>query len=232
MNIDNKGLSYFNETSKGEEITFKLSGLEIKSEFYKLIDNPNYIIKKSFREINSEALLDMLYRFSEIKDKITLTDLPISYYLEDNVIAGSVIPYYEDSENLYNISKTKELSNLSKVYKRDDDNIRNLFILYSEIIDIIEELYDNGICYYDSNSTNFVFKDNKVHLIDFDPSYIKFNTRRKATIQTLSGIDDLADRMNGRFLSYDEWPYLPRSFNNLRKHLVKIENRVRKRRNV
>ena len=33
MNIDNKGLSYFNETSKGEEITFKLSGLEIKSEF-------------------------------------------------------------------------------------------------------------------------------------------------------------------------------------------------------
>ena len=229
MNIDNNGLSFFNETNKGEEINFKLNGLDIKSDFYKLIDNSNYIIKKSFKGINSEALLNMLSKFNEINNKIILTDLPVSYYIEDNKIVGSVIPYYEDSENLYNISITKDLNNLMKVYKRDDDNIHNLFILYSEIIDIIEELYDNGVCYYDSNSTNFVFKDNKVHLIDFDPGYIKFNTRRKATIQTLSGIDDLADRMNGRFLSYDEWPYLPRNFNKLRKHMIKIENRVRKR---
>jgi tRNA A-37 threonylcarbamoyl transferase component Bud32 len=103
-----------------------------------------------------------------------------------------------------------------------------MFILYNEILDIIEELYDNNIDYYDSNSTNFVFKDNNVHLIDFDYKHISYKNNRKSLYKVLIGIDDLVDRMNNRFLAHDEFIYFPRSFNSMRKHLVKLENRIRK----
>ena len=228
MNIDNKGLYYFDEKSIGKEIVFSLGKLEIKSKFYEIIDNPFLIIKKS-DNINEDELLSMLLRFKDLYEHIEKTDLPVNYYKEKGIIKGQVIPYYEDSINLYNISKTKELDNLMNVYKKDDDKVHNLFLLYNDIVDIMEELYENGIYYYDSNSTNFVFKDNKVHLIDFDPKYVFFNKSKRRLIQTLAGIDDLVDRMNGRFLSHDEFIYMPRSFNGLRKHLVKIENRVRKK---
>jgi len=231
VSMKNNGLLYLDESSKGEEVTFSLKNLNINSKFYEVIDNPYYIIKQ-YNVKNKEALFRMLLRFNEVVDKIERTDLPTMYYQENNFVNGQVIPYYDESANLYNLSLTKDLDELMKWYKKDDDKIHNLFLLYNDIIDIIEELRDYGILYEDSNSTNFVFKDNKVHLIDFDPKYVILKNNRKAFIQTMCGIDDLVDRMNNRFLNHDEYFYMPHSFNGLRKHFVKIENKIRKRRNV
>ena len=189
----------------------------------------NYIIKKSLCHFDKEKLLYMLSIFNEIKDNVHKTKLPTMYYKENNIISGSIVYHHKESKTLYEISRTKKLEKLMEVYKRDDDKLHNLFILYNEILDILEELYDNGVCYFDSNSTNFVFKDNDVNLIDFDPQYIYFRKSRGPLLQTLCSFDGLVDKMNNRFLAHDEFIYLPSGFNGFRKHLVKVENRVRKR---
>ena len=226
---DNNGLLWFNESSKGQEIEFIIPGTKQRnSTFYEFIDNPNFIIKKESKDFNREELLYMLSIFNDVNDNVIKTDLPTMYYKENDLICGSIVPYYGNSKTLYEISKTKKLEKLMEVYKKDDDVIHNLFMLQDEILDIMEELFDNNICYYDSNSTNFVFKDGNVHLIDFDPKYIYFDQKRRHLYQTLLGLDTLFDKINNRLLSYDEFPYIPRSFNGFRKHLVKIENKVRK----
>ena len=227
MNIDNKGLSYYDESSKGEEIVFSLDKLIIRSKFYELLDNPNYIIKKT-KVDNIDSLLNMLLRFNEVNDSIHKTDLPINYYMENDTVNGMIIPYYKDSITLYSLSKTYELKNLMKYYYHDDDMLHNLYLLYNDIIDVIEELYENGICYYDSNATNFVFKDNKVHLIDFDYKYLSFNINNRNKHTTVDGLYGLIDKMNGRFLLRNDLIHIFNSFDSLRKYLVKKENKIRK----
>ena len=231
MKIDKNGLVYYDEKDKGNEVDFHLpKNFEIKSKFFEVIDNPSVIIKQPLTDFNEDRELEMLIEFNKVHDDIKKTDLPVSYYKENNDIVGTVVPYYDKSISLYTLSKKRDsrLYQLMEVYKRDDDAIRNLFILYREIIDLMEELYNYGICYYDSNSTNYVIKDNNVHLIDFDPKHISFETKRRNLYQVLIGIDDLIDRMNNRFVLYDEFPFLPHTFDGLRKHLIKIENKVRK----
>ena len=130
---DNNGLLYFDETSKGKEIKFIIPGNEPpSSDFYNFIYNPNLIIKKSLVDFDRDKLLYMLNRFNEIKDKVKKTDLPTMVYIENNIISGSIVPYYEDSKTLFDISKTKKLEKLMEVYKKDDDRIHNLFILYND----------------------------------------------------------------------------------------------------
>ena len=227
---DNNGLLFFDDSSKGKEIDFNIPyNKDRKSIFYEFNEDPNYIIKKSLCHFDKEKLLYMLSIFNEIKDNVHKTKLPTMYYKENNIISGSIVYHHKESKTLYEISRTKKLEKLMEVYKRDDDKLHNLFILYNEILDILEELYDNGVCYFDSNSTNFVFKDNDVNLIDFDPQYIYFRKSRGPLLQTLCSFDGLVDKMNNRFIAHDEFIYLPSGFNGFRKHLVKVENRVRKR---
>lgn len=227
---DNNGLLYFDESSRGEEICFNIPrNSEKKSIFYKFKDDPDYIIKKSLISINEEELLYMLSKFNEIIDMVHKTKLPTMYYKENDITSGSIVYHFEEAKTLYEISKSKKLDKLMEVYKKDDDELHNLFILHNEMLDILEELYDNGVCYFDSNSTNFVFKDNNVHLIDFDPKYIYYGQKKKYLLQTLLSFDGLIDKIDNRLINYDEYLYFPVSFNGFRKHLVKIENRVRKR---
>ena len=104
MKEDNNGLYYYDERSKGEELPFsRPKDCNVKSAFYTLLDNPNYIIKKSLVEFDHEKTLKMLYRFKELKDIITKTDLPIDYYMEDCKMMGMVVPYYHDAPTLYTI---------------------------------------------------------------------------------------------------------------------------------
>ena len=230
MKIDNNGFSYYDETSKGELVTFSnIHDIEIKNNFFKLLDNPKYIIKKS-DDLNVDRLFMMLTRFNEVKDVIKKTDLPVSYYMENNNIVGTVIPYYPDTTPLYSISKTRKISQLLEEYKHDEDCIRNVFCLYNDILDIFQELLDNGIFYYDSNSTNFVFSDNEVRLIDFDPKRIMYDANHKEYKTVIDGLYALINLMTERFFKYEEILYFPRNIEGMRKHLVKLENKVRKRR--
>lgn len=229
MKYDSKGLTYYDETSKGELVTFSnISDLTIKNNFFKLLDNPNYIIKKA-DNLDINRLMIMLTKFNELNSVIAKTDLPLSYYMEDNKVEGTVIPYYPDTTPLYTISKTRTIGNLVPLYNHDEDKIRNIFCLYNDILDIFQELLDNGVYYYDSNSTNFVFSNNEVKLIDFDPKRILFDGNHKEYKIVLEGLYALINLMTKRFFYYDEFLYFPRSIEGLRKHLVKVENKIRKR---
>ena len=179
MKYDSKGLTYFDESSKGELVTFtNIADISIKNNFFKLLDNPNYIIKKS-ENLDIDRLMTMLTKFNELSTIIKKTDLPLSYYIENNNVEGTVVPYYPDTTPLYTISKTRRIVNLVPLYNHDNDCIRNVFCLYNDILDIFQELLDNGVFYYDSNSTNFVFSNNDVKLIEFDPKRVLFDGNHK-----------------------------------------------------
>ena len=236
MNIDNEGLLYYDESDKGKEILFKNDAKKRipndVSKFYQLLQNSDLIIKYSINNLDNEKVRYMLRRFLELKNKVQLTDLPTSYYVEDGIMHGTVIHYYQDAPSLDSIFRTHQLGELKKYYMHDDDNIHNLFMLLSDIISIIEELKDNEILYIDSNPGNFVLFNNQAKLIDFDPSYnrIRYGNDKHDIREVLKGIEELVFLANKRFGLYDLYVSRIKSFDAMRKHLVKVENKVRKRR--
>lgn len=48
--------------------------------------------------------------------------------------------------------------------------------IYLKVIEIMKELYDNGIYYFDGHAKNYIVNKNQVNLIDFDNSYLDFHT--------------------------------------------------------
>ena len=143
MMKDSNGLSYLTEENKGEEILFtkhpKKEGNNDNSLFYKVIGNEDLIIKYSLKEFNQLKLYEMLIKFQEIKDKIIGTDLPTSYYVENNELRGTIVPYYKNSISLYQSAKNQSLYTLQEYYKHDDDKIHNLYLLCFDILDKLEK---------------------------------------------------------------------------------------------
>ena len=226
------GLLCYDESDKGEEIILSEGPRKktdsSKSQFFRVINDPNHIIKYSVTGLNVDATVKMLGHFQLVKNSVTMTDLPTSLYKEDGKITGIVIPYYENGQSLYNISETHSLEELSKYFKHDDDELHNLFILLSNILDILEELKDNDILYTDSNMGNFIFKDNKVHLIDFEPPYVLHEQNKENIKKVLHWYDTLMFLLNRRFELIELCSYKPKDFEHMRKRLVKVENKVRK----
>lgn len=201
-----------------------------RSSFYELISTSDYIIKCG-RKLNRKKVINMLLKFKEYQEYIKKTDFPIGYYEEDNIIKGLIIPYY-NSPSLLNIKRTHDLGELSKFYYHDDNSIHNLYLLCLDIIDIIEEMYCNEIYYTDIHDGNFVFKDNNVKLIDFDPNLVFFSDNKKREnynymmywceniIYTLTKYFNLEDLAYRKINSFDK----------MRTYVKKIENRVTKNR--
>ena len=233
MKFDNQGLPYFNELDKGKQIVFNVPKNQnkktIKSNFYELLTLKDYLIKYSNTTLNNEAYFTMLKIFKDIQNKINLTDLPIGYYKENEILKGTIIPYYKSSISLLETTKNKNLNDLNKFYHHDDDKLHNLYILLNKILDILEELQDNGISYIDSNPSNFLIKDNQIKLIDFDPKYLLYGLNNKNINATLKRFDDLVYVLHLDFKIANLPIYKAKNFKTMRKHLVKLENKMRKR---
>lgn len=233
MNTDSNGLHYFDESDKGNQIFYTLPTSRYKktnnSYFYKLLTLKDYIIKYSKKEINKDDYLQMLKIFQEIKDEITLTDFPIGYYEEKGIFKGIVIPYYQNSISLLQVTENKTLDDLFKYYHHDDDKLHNLYVLLNNILDILEELQNSSISYLDSNPSNFLIKDNQIKLIDFDPKYIYYGLNNKNISATLSRFDDLVFFLHLNLKLDNLTIYQAKNFKAMRKHLIKLENKMRKR---
>ena len=232
MKIDNHGLYYFNELDKGKKLVFPTtinSKKNTKVSFYELLTLKNYIIKCSNKELNHEEYFKMLNIFKDIQNKITLSDLPIGYYQEKGILRGTVIPYYKNSTSLMDISQSKNINKLTSYYHHDDDNLHNLYLLLNDILNILEELQSNNVNYIDSNPSNFLIKDNEVKLIDFDPKYLKYGQDKKSINATLTRFDDLVYSLHLDFRIASLPIYKAKNFNVMRKHLAKLENKMRKR---
>ncbi len=235
MNVDNSGLFYYDENSCGKEISFIKDNRKVNqyavSRFYELLGNNEQIIKCPKFNFDSDKVRNMLEHFIVLAKKVKLTDLPTSYYMEKDKLKGTVIPYYKDAPSLYNIMDTNRLSTLMNYYKKDDDKIHNLFILFNDVLDIIEELKDNDIMYYDINPGNFVIQNNKIQLIDFDPELerIEYSINRKNFLILMQRVEYFVYFVIKGFNMDDMPVYRPRSFKSMRKRLIKEENKLRKR---
>jgi len=228
MNIDSNNLIFFNEVDKGKKILFPNSkNQKNKSKFYELLNYNKYLIKYS-SQLDPQTTFKMLKIFNELKDKITLTDLPIGYYQENETIKGTIVPYYKDSISLHEITKKKNLNELNNYYHHDDNNLHNLYLLLNDILDILEELQNNGISYLDSNPTNIILKDNQVKLIDFEPKYLLYELTSENIKKTLSRFDDLVFYTHINFKLGNLPIYNSKNFKTMHKHLIKLENKTRK----
>ena len=103
-----------------------------------------------------------------------MLNLPIAYYQKDGKALGSVIYYYPQTIMLVNLYH-RPIENLFDYYLHDDSSKRNLLRLYLDMLKLLKEMYNAGICYMDVRARNFVFYDNDIKLIDFEPSQLHFH---------------------------------------------------------
>lgn len=91
--------------------------------------------------------------------KIKLTDLPVGVVSCKKNCIGQVIKLYKDYVPLCEIA-----------------NNNNIEMLYNKVLNIIDELLDNGILYLDIHENNFLVNDDlDVKLIDFESSSVIFD---------------------------------------------------------
>ena len=233
--IDSDGLLYIdNDIFKKHPLNLNEIKInedkKIKNYFYELESTSDYIIKYSINSLNGYNLINMLLKFQKIKDKIKEIDFPIGYYLEGSHIKGEIIKYYKDSYSLYYLSEIRDINILSKYYYHDDDSIHNLYLLMLDILELIEKLYEENVYYRDIHRGNFIISNNDVKLIDFDYNYIYFKEKKdKNLLRTiLSNYEDLFFILNKRFNLGELVPYNTNSFDTMKNHVKKIENKVRK----
>ena len=74
--------------------------------------------------------------------------------------------------------------------------------------------------------TDWLNRDNREYYACL--RYILFRCCKYKTV--IDGVYALINLMTERFFCYDEVLYFPRSIEGMRKHLIKLENKVRKRR--
>ena len=199
--------------------------------FYSINSTDEYIIKHSCTEFTRkqiEKIKKMLSILIEKQKDVKSVDFPIAYFVYTKKLCGLIIKYYKDGISCDNVIKLRDIEYLGKYYSHDADNIHNLFMLFNDILSIIEELLDNSIYYTDINPGNIVLHDNKVKLIDFDYRFVHFQENNLRYKIVMSGYDYLIKEI----LRCYNLEYNVDSLNNIdeaKKYLKTIENNVRKR---
>lgn len=152
---------FVNQTKRQENIFIKTNGVYI----YQDRDNSNigYRIYDEYADYGFNGYGDakLISNFNKIRDNVKLTDLPIGVVSSDGNIVGQIIHYYPNCESVYQYAKRTKNINVIKYYK--------------EMINILKELYDNGMIYVDTHAKNYLIVKNDIKLIDFDSSYIDFS---------------------------------------------------------
>lgn len=128
---------------------------------------------------------NFLLKLQERKKNIKLTEFPDGLVAYHNYIIGQKIPFYPNSSNVLNYC--------SKLSNKND-----VLGIYIKCINILKELYENGIIYEDVHYMNFLVDDlENVHLIDFDSSYVCFNNDRKYYNLMISNLKRMIGIING-----------------------------------
>ena len=225
-------LIHYDESRKGKELFFpegpSKKASAPRSKFFELVGDPSQIIKVGVHNFDANETMNMLERFSLVRNNVRMTKLPNGYFTEKDVVTGSVVPFYPDTTSLYQILETHNVEELLKHYQRDDDPVHNLFLFFDENLDRLEELVDNGLYYTDFNHGNILFSNNESHLIDFDPGYVRTASKENYKA-VLDSYDLLLFIALKRFELLDLCTYKSKNFKAMRKRLEKVENKVRRR---
>lgn len=205
-----------------------LSGVYI----YQSDKEPNvaYRIYKEFADYGFNGYRDdkLISKLVTKQRDIQLAKFPEGVITLDGRIIGQKIPFFEDHITLldYSLKEKKE---------------QNPIKIYQQVLEIIKEMYKNGILYMDNHPGNFLLnektKDINVEIIDFEDNYIRFDDiDRGSKYMVLDNFKEMVNFLNTNFSiiekagefknirSFDE------GFNQLHdmsKKLVKIRNEYR-----
>ena len=142
---------------------------------YQDYNNPYiaYRIYKEFADYGFNGNKDdyLIQELQSRKDGIKLTDLPFGVVTLEGRIIGQQIPYYPNHLSLYEYFKNNQ--------------INDPYEIYLSMLDILKELFDNNIIYFDNHAKNFLINDNQLKLIDFDYDYILFNNINMRCLKTM-----------------------------------------------
>ena len=206
LKIDNKGILYLDKDINKNDCIKNLESRYCR--FYNLFSTNEYIIKYNLQTLSPDDIIgmrDMLNKFNEVRSKIPSIDFPIGYYLEDDLLRGLIIYYYNNAISLKKIFCNYSITDLFKYYAYDDNPYKNLILLYLEIISLMEELLDNKIFYLDIHGGNFVLYNNQVKLIDFEPSQLVFGTNNNILYEKVICVLKLLINYSNSQLGLDEY---------------------------
>ncbi len=164
------------------------------------------------------------------KDNIKLTTLPLGIVKENGIVIGQLIKYYNNAKTLTQyFEENKDIDPLPYYYK---------------VLDILEELVNNNICYEDVHGGNFLVVGEGVKLIDFSQHRIKINEHYKGMYYNMfQNFVSMVNKLNLKVLDQEEkfdrfllppeikndTEHLPEDFDYIREHLKTIVKTGRKK---
>lgn len=202
----------------------------VKKDFY-LTNSKDYLLKINKNiDKNDARLHELTVQLINKQCEIKNVDLPIGIVLNNQDVIGQIIRYYNNSKSLKSICLNEDLESLQKYIYRDDDSLHNLFLVYLEVLNILEELFENNISYLDVNGGNFVIYNNQVKIIDFEPEYISLKKMRYNEHIILNNyLETLGHLIKALGINeYYDCVMSDKEFSKIRTKVIDFENRIRR----
>lgn len=125
------------------------------------------------------------------KDNIKLSTFPVGIVKVNDIVVGQLIKYYKNSITLTEFFKSSP--SVDPMY------------YYLKVLDILEELALNGICYEDVHGGNFLIVGNKFKIIDFSEFRIKINEKyRGAYYNMFQNFNNMVNNLNFKLLNLED----------------------------
>ena len=179
---DQDGLYYIDNSKLLTPFSFnELVNPSFRRKFYTIDGIDNFIIKETYKKtnyFNGMKIKNLLINLVDRQALFDDIDFPIGYYLKDNHVNGTIVPYYKDSLSLRKMIFLHKKEELPEYYFHSDNESENISLLCLDILELIHELFEEDIYYIDIHSGNFLLYNNEVKLIDFDPGFVKFSGKR------------------------------------------------------
>lgn len=125
------------------------------------------------------------------KDNVKLSSFPVGVVKVNDVVVGQLIKYYKNSITLTEFFKSSP--SVDPMY------------YYLKVLDILEELALNGICYEDVHGGNFLIVGNKFKIIDFSEYRMKINEKYKGAYSVMfENFNVMVNNLNFKILKLDD----------------------------
>lgn len=122
------------------------------------------------------------------KDNVTLTSFPLGVVKQNGIVIGQIIKFYHNAKTLIEFLQKNE----------EEDPIYH----YLKVLDILQELAENNICYEDVHGGNFLMVNDKIKLVDFSDHKVKVNKHYKGVYYHMfQNFATMVNRINKDYLN-------------------------------
>lgn len=201
--------------------------------FYRFFSTDEYIIKYHYNRLSRELMeaeKEMLITLNNKQKDVPNVDFPIGYYRERKYNVGQIIKYYKDGISLDNICNDEDLLLLGKYYYHNEDDLHNLFLLFNDVLDLIYEMFENGIYYTDIHPGNIMLEHNNTKIIDFDANRISFNNKDEQLVNIMKNYCLFIKKVLNSFKLLEDYYDVYNDFDEAKVLTKKLENEIRRNR--